>query len=174
MKNLSDYPIDKSWTLFLDRDGVINRRLLDDYVKRWDEFEFLPGVKEAIAKLSRIFGRVVIVSNQQGIGKGLMTEKDLDHIHSMMVHEIEEAGGRIDAIYHCPELKEKNPECRKPKPGMALQAQKDFPEIDFEKSVMIGDSESDIEFGKRLGMLTVFTKKLTLPEISKLLRTNNI
>ncbi len=155
-KNLSHYPIDQSWTLFLDRDGVINKRLVDDYVKIWEEFEFLPGVKEAINKLSKMFGRIIIVSNQQGVGKGLMTEDDLKEIHSKMITEIEEAGGCIDAIYYCPELKENNPECRKPMPGMALQAQKDFPEIDFDKSIMVGDSPSDMEFGIHLGMVTVF------------------
>lgn len=155
-KNLSHYPIDQSWTLFLDRDGVINKRLVDDYVKTWDEFEFLPGVKEVLSKFSNVFGRIIIVSNQQGIGKGLMNEDDLNEIHSRMLSEIEESGGRIDAFYHCPELKENNSECRKPKAGMALQAQKEFPEIDFSKSIMVGDSSSDMEFGKNLGMLTVF------------------
>ncbi len=154
--NLSDYHIDKSWTLFLDRDGVINERLVDDYVKTWQEFEFLPGVKEALAKLAKIFGRIIIVSNQQGIGKGLMTEQDLEYIHAEMLAEIEEASGRLDAIYFCPELKENDPECRKPNPGMAYQAQQDFPEIDFGKSLMVGDSESDMAFGKRLGMQCVF------------------
>ena len=150
--NLKNYHIDKSWTLFLDRDGVINRRLPGDYVKSWEEFEFLPGVKESLAKLSGIFGRIIIVTNQQGIGKGLMTEEGLKEIHQKMITEVEAAGGRIDAVYHCPGLAKDNPPCRKPNPGMGLQAQQDFPEIVFNKSVMVGDSPSDMEFGTSLGM----------------------
>ena len=87
-----------------------------------------------------------------------MTERQLVDIHHFMIKTIEASGGRIDKAYHCPELAEMNPPCRKPNPGMAFQAKTDFPEIDFSKSVMVGDSMSDMEFGKRLGMLTVFIK----------------
>ena len=71
--NLQDLKIDRGWTLFLDRDGVINRRIVDDYVKSWDQFKFLPGVPDAIKRLAGVFGRIIVVSNQQGIGIGLMT-----------------------------------------------------------------------------------------------------
>lgn len=148
--------IDKSWTLFLDRDGVINRRLLDDYVKSWSEFEFLPGVPEAIAGFSERFGRIVVVTNQQGIAKDLMTESDLQSIHNQMILEIQKVGGRIDKVYYCPHHRQDNCACRKPRIGMAEQAKADFPEIDFATSIMIGDTPSDIEFGKRAGMRTVF------------------
>jgi len=144
------------WTLFLDRDGVINRRLVDDYVKSWEEFEFLPGVLEAIAIFSRIFKRIFIITNQQGIGKGLMTEADLQDIHEKMLKEIQAAGGRIDSIYYCPSLAKENSPRRKPNPGMAWMAEKDFPDIEFSKSVMAGDSKSDMEFGRRAGMHCVF------------------
>lgn len=163
MKHSGISGIDKTWTLFLDRDGVINKRLPGDYVKKWEEFEFLPGVKEALAKLSDRFQRIVLVSNQQGIGKGLMTEADLKETHLKMTAEIALAGGRLDAIYFCPELASNDPECRKPRPGMAYQAQKRFPEIDFSKSIMVGDSESDMEFGLNLGMQCFFVSTVPYP-----------
>ena len=154
--HLKDYLFDDSWTLFLDRDGVINERLIGDYVKTPDEFRFIEGVPEAIAELSRVFGRIIIVTNQQGIGKGLMTEEDLRIIHDIMISGIEEAGGRINKIYHAPHLERDDSSLRKPNTGMALQAQKDFPEIEFNKSVMVGDGLHDMEFGRLLGMLRVF------------------
>lgn len=147
--------IDKSWTLFLDRDGVINERIVDDYVKSTNEFNFRSEVPEAIARFSKLFGRIFVVTNQQGIGKGIMTESNLSEIHSYMVHEIEKKGGQVDAVYFAPQLAEENASMRKPDVGMALKAKNEFPDIDFEKSVMVGDSDSDIEFGKRLGMKTV-------------------
>lgn len=148
--------IDNSWALFLDRDGVISKKLENDYVKNWSEFEFLPDVLKAIAVFSKIFGKIIIVTNQRGLGKNLMTVSDLQEIHSKMLSEIEKAGGRIDAIHFCPHLIEENCNCRKPKIGMALQAKNHFPDIDFKKSVMVGDSLMDMEFGKRLEMKTVW------------------
>ena len=148
--------IDKSWTLFLDRDGVVNERLVDDYVKMWDEFRFLSGVKESLALFSRIFGKIIIVTNQQGVGKGLMSEEMLREIHRKMVGEIEKAGGRVDAVYYCTHLKGQADNCRKPSVAMFEQARKDFPEIIPEKSIMVGDSASDMEFGRNAGMFTVF------------------
>lgn len=148
--------VDKSWTLFLDRDGVINKRLIDDYVKNWDEFEFLEQVPESIAYFTQLFGTIVVVTNQQGIGKKMMSTDDLSEIHSKMTAQIELAGGRIDKVYFCPKLKTEEPNCRKPLPAMGLEAQKDFPQIDFNKSIMVGDSISDMEFGKALGMLNIF------------------
>ena len=147
--------IDKSWTLFLDRDGVINKRLPGDYVKRVEDFEFLPGTIEALAGLAAIFGKIIVVTNQQGIGKGLMQEADLQNIHDFLKHTIMIAGGRIDAIYHCPDLAEKPNSCRKPSTEMADKAKIDFPSINFKKSVMIGDSLSDMQFGKNCGMHNV-------------------
>ncbi len=148
--------IDKTWTLFLDRDGVINRRLVDDYVKNWSEFQFEPRVPAAIAALAKVFGKIFIVTNQQGIGKGLMSETNLQHIHNQMIVEINRAGGRIDKIYFCPHLRTDHCNCRKPRIGMALQAKEDFPEIDFSRAIMVGDTPADIEFGKNAGMKTVF------------------
>lgn len=154
--HLKDLSIDNSWTLFLDRDGVINERLIGDYVKNPDEFRFIRGVPEAMAVFSKLFGRIIVATNQQGIGKGLMTLRDLTIVHDLMISEIEAAGGRIDKIYFAPQLEKEKSPMRKPGAGMALQAQREFPEIDFSKSVMVGDGLHDMEFGKNLQMITVY------------------
>lgn len=148
--------IDTTWTLFLDRDGVINHRLPDDYVKEWSEFTFFEDFLSALAKANHLFQTIVIVTNQQGIGKGKMTKEVVDSVHTKMESIITKNGGRIDKIYICPDLKHTNPKCRKPNTGMGEQAKIDFPNIDFSKSIIVGDSASDIEFGKRLGMYRVF------------------
>ncbi|HYV95265.1 MAG TPA: HAD-IIIA family hydrolase [Chitinophagales bacterium] len=152
----SPFTIDKSWTLFLDRDGVINKKIDGDYVRNPDQFEWLDGVQQSLVQLSKIFGRIIIVSNQQGVGKGLMTMEDVETIHHNIIKAIHDFGGRIDGIYFAPQLKTENSPMRKPGIGMALQAQKDFPDINFSKSIMIGDSMSDMEFAKNAGMKTVF------------------
>ncbi|MCF8296325.1 MAG: HAD family hydrolase [Saprospiraceae bacterium] len=154
--NLKDLNINQDWTLFLDRDGVINVHIVNEYVTKWEEFSFLPGVLDSLKILSEKFGRIIIISNQQGISKGIFTDKDLEKVHSKMLDEISRAGGRIDKIYYCPDMHNTGSKNRKPEIGMALQAKNDFPEIDFEKSIMIGDSASDIIFGNRLNMKTVF------------------
>lgn len=147
--------IDKTWTLFLDRDGVINQRIPGGYVTKREDFVFLANVKGAISGICRLFARVVIVTNQQGVAKGLMTKEDLEDVHDFMLDEIGVYGGFVDKIYAACELASDENNTRKPKPDMALQAQQDFPEIDFSKSIMIGDTASDMEFGKNLGMKTV-------------------
>ena len=144
--------IDSSWTLFLDRDGVINQRIIDGYVENVSDFRFLPSVPEAVALCKKSFGRIIVVTNQQGIGKGIMTEEQLTVVHAYLKMQIPE----IDRIYHAPYLACENNIMRKPNIGMAVAAKKDFPEIDFKKSIMVGDSASDIAFGKNCGMLTVF------------------
>jgi D-glycero-D-manno-heptose 1,7-bisphosphate phosphatase len=154
--NLNDRVNGSEWTLFLDRDGVINRRIVGDYIREWDQFEFLPGVLDSLKVLSGRFGKILVVSNQQGIGKGLMTEKDLALIHGKMKEEVLRSGGRIDGIYHCPALESEGSVMRKPDIGMALKARKEFPGISFKRSVMVGDALSDMVFGRRLGMVTVF------------------
>lgn len=149
--------IDKSWTLFLDRDGVINIEKYQDYVYNYDEFIFYEGVPEALKMLADRFGRIIITTNQKGVGKGLMTETDLHQIHSRMLQDITAVGGRIDGIYYCTSIDNDHPD-RKPQPGMALQAAKDFPDIDLQKSLIIGNNISDMEFGRNAGMHTVFVK----------------
>jgi len=142
--------------LFLDRDGVINQRPGDGYVTKWSEFHFLPGVLDALKKLHTIFNRIIVVTNQQGIGKKLMTIDDLEIIHSNMMETVNKYGGRIDAVYFCPDLASEQETCRKPGIAMAQRAKKHFPDIDFTKSIMVGDTESDMKFGRSAGMLNVW------------------
>ena len=167
---LSELQVDKTWTLFLDRDGVINLHYPNDYVKKWDEFYFLEGVLEALKTLSAVFRRIIIVTNQQGVGKALMTEGDLQFIHDEMLKEVRKYGGRIHAVYAATDLVERDVrQLRKPNTGMAKKAKKDFPEIDFAKSIIVGDSVSDMQFGRTSGMITVFVgdkAKLSLEDQS--------
>lgn len=151
--------INKTWTLFLDRDGVINKKIPNDYVKNIADFVFEEGAIHAVTELSKFFGRIIVVTNQQGIAKGLMTAEMLEILHTYMKSEISKQEGKIDQIYYCPNLEEDNSICRKPNTGMAEQARRDFPEIDFKKSIMVGDSLSDMQMGKRVGMFTVFINK---------------
>ncbi|WP_027003720.1 D-glycero-alpha-D-manno-heptose-1,7-bisphosphate 7-phosphatase [Hugenholtzia roseola] len=144
------------WTLFLDRDGVLNRKIEDDYVKSPDALEMLEGVGEALATLRPYFRRMVVVTNQQGIGKGLMSEADLQAVHQKLRAYLQTWGVYLDAIYFAPALAAENSPLRKPQVGMATQAQKEFPDINFEKSIMIGDSFSDMQFGKKIGAKTIF------------------
>jgi len=153
---LQDLKIDKTWSLFLDRDGVINKRIMGGYVKTWEQFEFLPGVLDALMVFLTHFNRIFVVSNQQGIGKELMTIDQLELIHAKMQESIRKSGGKIDKIYFSPHLENENAFFRKPNIGMALKARKDFPEVSLKKSIMAGDSLSDMLFGKRAKMTTVF------------------
>jgi D-glycero-D-manno-heptose 1,7-bisphosphate phosphatase len=143
-------------TVFLDRDGVLNRKLPEGrYITTCSEFQPLPGVPQAIARLNRAGLRVVVVSNQRGIARGLYTADDVRQIHASFQSELQSQGAHIDAFYFCPHDAHQC-DCRKPLPGLFLQARADFPEIAAASSIMIGDSLSDIEFGHRLGMTTVF------------------
>ncbi len=166
---MSKIKIDKSWTLFLDRDGVINEKIDNDYVKNINEFKFKQGVLEIMPFLNKNFNRIVVVTNQQGISKGIMTEKDLSIVHNHLKNEIEKVDGRIDKFYFCPELAINNPIDRKPNIGMGIKAKEDFPEINFEKTIMVGDSMSDMKFGKRLNMTTIYikSKKILSPDDEK-------
>jgi len=151
------HQIDKDWTLFLDRDGVINEERVGEYVLHWGEFIFSTGVLKVFKKLSDHFGRVIVVSNQRGVGKGLMTEEALQSIHLEMQREVEIVHGKIDKIYYCTE-KEDTYFYRKPNPGMAVQAFNDFPDIHPGKSIMVGNKPGDMKFGRSAGMFTVFVK----------------
>ncbi len=147
--------IDKSWSLFLDRDGVINIESVGSYITNWDEFKFHDGVLEAMRMFNGVFGNIVVVTNQRGVGRGIMTLDTLREIHINMKHHVAAEGGRIDKVYSATAVNNEDRN-RKPNTGMGLQAQQDFPAIDFKRSVMIGNSISDMEFGKRLSMHTVF------------------
>lgn len=155
MLNLKD--IDPSWTLFLDRDGVINVEKYQDYIYNWDEFVFHDGVKDALRYLSAKFKRIIIITNQRGVGRELMTEEDLISIHNQMLTEIEAAGGRINKIYYCIANELDHPN-RKPNPGMYHEAKKDYPDIEPKKSLMVGNTLSDMQFGRNAGMHTVFVR----------------
>jgi histidinol-phosphate phosphatase family protein len=164
---LKDLHINKEWTLFLDRDGVINKRIENDYVKHWMEFEFEKDVLPNFKRLNEVFGTIVVVTNQQGIGKGIYTKEDLELIHGNMLYELKYYNGIINKVYYSPYLASENHQTRKPNIGMALQAKKDHPHIDFKKSIIVGDSMSDMEFGRTAGMTTVFigAEKVSDPRI---------
>ncbi|HLH35412.1 MAG TPA: HAD family hydrolase [Alloacidobacterium sp.] len=144
--------------VFLDRDGVINEKLPEgQYVSRWSDFRLLPGVEEALSRLTRSGYRIIIITNQRGVALGLYNEDDICELHAKLLEFLAGLNIRIDAIYYCPH--DKNAcDCRKPEPGMFLKAFNDFPGASVENSVMIGDSKSDIEAGMRLGMPTIFIK----------------
>ena len=146
--------INKRKALFLDRDGVINKELPNDYVKSCREFIFLPGTFKALSILDKHFDRIFIVTNQRGVGRGIMSRRTLDDIHAWMIREITDKKGRIDKIYVCTDVDSSNMN-RKPNIGMALQAKKDYPEVIFSESIMVGNSLSDMKFGKNAGMCTV-------------------
>lgn len=152
---LKHLDINPQWTLFLDRDGVINKKPENDYVKKIEEFELLENVLEALALLKTKFGRIVVVTNQQGIGKGLMTEYDLEKIHQYFLSLANKEKTIIDNIYYAPELSSMNSIMRKPNIGMALKAKEDFPGINFSQSIMVGDSLSDIQFAHNVGIYSV-------------------
>tara|TARA_E500000331_G_scaffold345752_1_gene383702 strand:- start:2253 stop:2741 length:489 start_codon:yes stop_codon:yes gene_type:complete len=142
-------------TLFLDRDGVINKKLERRYVRNWQEFDFMPNALLAIKKLSNKFERIIVVTNQQGIGKAIMTIDELSVLHELMKKEIVENGGKIDKIYFCPHLEKENCDCRKPAIGMIKRAIKDFPTLNLKQTFLVGDSPSDIEAGEKAGIKTV-------------------
>jgi D-glycero-D-manno-heptose 1,7-bisphosphate phosphatase len=143
-------------TVFLDRDGVLNRKPPEgQYVTGWSKFHLLPGVPEAIARLNRAWLKVIVVSNQRGIALGLYTPADVNAIHAELQRTLAAQGAHIDAFYFCPHDKNEC-DCRKPGPGLYEQARAQFSDINPESSLMIGDSWSDIEFGHRLGMATIF------------------
>lgn len=156
--------IDRSWTLFLDRDGVLNHEKKEDYIRNWSEFRFYDEVPEAMRLLSDVFGVIVLVTNQKGVGRQLMTLDDLADIHSKMMDQIQAAGGRIDKLYFCTDLDNDSP-CRKPNPGMAFQAKSDFPQIDLARSIIAGNKLSDMRFGRNAGMHTAYIAT-TNPEVT--------
>ena len=142
-------------TLFLDRDGVINKKLEGRYIRDWEDFEFISKSRFALSELANKFERIIIITNQQGIGKGIMSKDDLHLLHQKMINEIEKKGGRIDKIYFCPHLEKENCNCRKPRIGMIENAIKDFPSINIKKAYLVGDSSSDIQAGEKIGIKSV-------------------
>ncbi|HTQ58901.1 MAG TPA: HAD family hydrolase [Candidatus Solibacter sp.] len=141
--------------VFLDRDGLINRKAPDgQYVTRWEDFHVLPGVIESIAELNRVGLLVVVVTNQRCIAKGLMTEMDLQELHRQMSKHFAERGATFNAIYYCPHDLEPPCLCRKPAPGMLLDAARSHG-LNLAACWMIGDSDSDIQAGRNAGCRTI-------------------
>ena len=140
--------------VFLDRDGVINRKAPEgQYVTRWEEMEFLPGAKEAIRSLNQAGFLVIVVTNQRCVAKGLISTDELDSIHARMRSEFKAAGATIDAIYYCPHEFVPPCACRKPEPGMLLEAARTH-DVDMAASWMIGDSDHDVQAGQNAGCHT--------------------
>ena len=149
-------------TVFLDRDGTINVWAgPHDWIKNWGEFRFLPGAAAAVARLKAAGLRLVLVTNQRAVALGRMTVDDLEEIHRRMAEEI---GVELDAVYYCPHEKG-SCDCRKPDVGLFLRAKRDLPEIEFERSVVIGDSDFDMEAGGRLGMRRIFIGPDAPPDV---------
>jgi len=140
-------------TIFLDRDGVINENRAD-YVKNWSEFRFLPGSREAIAKLTQAGHRIVVCTNQAGIAQGSISVETVQEIHRRMIASINEVGGKIEKVFFCPHAKDQDCACRKPRPGMLLQARDELG-IDMHDAVFLGDSITDIRAGLAAGIHTV-------------------
>ncbi|MFC2030405.1 D-glycero-beta-D-manno-heptose 1,7-bisphosphate 7-phosphatase [Chloroflexota bacterium] len=140
--------------VFLDRDGVINENR-GDYVRCWDEVRFLPGVFGALARLARAPFRIVLVTNQSPIGRGILTEQQVKGINRRLVAEIEAHGGRVDGVYYCPHDPDDGCECRKPNPGLLLQAAREL-RLDLTRSYLIGDAASDVEAALAAGCSPIF------------------
>ena len=138
-------------TLLLDRDGTINVHIIGDYVRKWDDFEFIPIALETMKYFAKHFKHIFIVTNQRGVGMGKYTEEALADIHQKMVTEIEKVGGRIDGIYYCTSLTEEDIR-RKPGRGMFDDIIFDHPDVDSAKTIMIGDGDVDRDFAKNCGI----------------------
>ncbi len=135
--------------IFLDRDGVINVNR-PDHVKAWDEFDFLPNALAALRKLTASDFRVIVMTNQAAIARGLVAEETVRAIHAQMIAQVAHAGGRIDAVYFCPHPPDEKCGCRKPQPGLFVQAARDF-EIDLTRSFVVGDAFSDVAAALAIG-----------------------
>lgn len=148
---LIDIDISAYDTLLLDRDGTINVHIIGDYVRNWNDFEFIPGALDALAKFAKHFRHIFIVTNQRGISKGRYTDKDLADIHERMCKEISKHGGRIDKIYYCSALTEEDIR-RKPGRGMFNDILRDYPDVEPSKCLMLGDGDVDMDFAKNCGI----------------------
>jgi D-glycero-D-manno-heptose 1,7-bisphosphate phosphatase len=141
--------------IFLDRDGVINTRRPDDYVLDWSQFAFLPGIRVALKELSRLHLPMIVISNQSAVGKGLLKPRVLESITKEMHRGLCADGTHLSAVYYCPHRADENCACRKPKPGLLLEAAADF-NIDLARSVFVGDSETDSQAARAAGCNPIF------------------
>jgi D-glycero-alpha-D-manno-heptose 1-phosphate guanylyltransferase len=158
--------VDGNWSLFLDRDGVINEDKPGSYIFSTDEFVFMEGGPGLFKTLGERFKHIFVATNQRGVGRGLMTEETLLEILHKMKTEIVNAGGKMDAMYYATAVNNDD-QLRKPNPGMALRAKAEFPDTDLQRSIMIGNNISDMQFGRAAGMFTIFltttNKEIRLP-----------
>ena len=139
-------------TIFLDRDGVINRnQARGDYVKSWEEFQFLPGALSAIARLTKAGFRLLVVTNQACVGRGIVPWATVQEIHARMIHEIARAGGRIDAVLCCPHTSQAGCDCRKPAPGLLRRAREEYG-VDLGQALLVGDSIADVQTAAAVGI----------------------
>lgn len=136
--------------LFLDRDGVIieNRH---DYVRSWADVDIYPQALNALAMIHHIPYKIIIVTNQSAVGRGMVNSAEVNHINNRLVEQITRAGGRIDGLYTCPHLPQDNCACRKPKPGLIYRATEDM-SLDLARSILIGDALSDLQAGESAGI----------------------
>jgi D-glycero-D-manno-heptose 1,7-bisphosphate phosphatase len=153
----------QSPAVFLDRDGVIN---VDrpDFVKSWDEFGFIPGALEALAVLSETPYKIVVITNQSGVGRGLLSEATLEQMHARMTERVHAIGGRIDALYYCPHAPNEGCDCRKPKARLFLEAARDL-DLNLQMSWAIGDSYRDIRAANEAGVQAILLDR-ALPDQS--------
>lgn len=144
--------------IFIDRDGVVNKDpggwTEHGYVTKWEYFEFLPGSKNALKRLTEAGYDIIIISNQAGIAKGYYSEKELEDITKKMISEIENSGGRISKVYYCPHQDKDNCVCRKPLTGMLKRCEKELG-VKITEGYLIGDKETDVRTGRDFGLKTI-------------------
>lgn len=153
--------------IFLDRDGVINERIVDGYVTNWQEFRFVAGVVSVLRDLAGLHLPILVISNQSGVGKGLVSQSALCQITERFVAAVGRRGGRIDGVYYCPHRPDEGCPCRKPKPGLLLRAARDW-RIDLASSVMVGDAGSDIQAAQAAGCRGILIDAGALAELPSL------
>jgi D-glycero-D-manno-heptose 1,7-bisphosphate phosphatase len=158
--------------IFLDRDGVINCNR-SDHVKSLSEFEFLPGTREALRRLTQLGWPVVVISNQAVVGRGLVSQQTIEEINAHMIAGVQSVGGRIDQVFYCPHRPEEGCDCRKPRPGLLLRAA-DSLGLDLSRSFFVGDAESDVRAAQAVGCRPVLVKTGRGVGHMLLLRQNNV
>ena len=148
--------------IFLDRDGVINERIMHGYVTNWHEFQLIKDAEGVLRELARLRLPILVISNQSGVGKGLLSRRVLQEVTRRFVAALGRRGARIDGVYYCPHRPDEGCPCRKPKPGMLLQAAVDW-RIDLAGSVMVGDTASDVEAAQAAGCRSILLARPEAP-----------
>jgi histidinol-phosphate phosphatase family protein len=159
--------------IFLDRDGVINRRRPGDYVLDWSQFIFVPGIQAALKQLSTLKLPMILISNQAAVGKGLLASAKLEEITVRMQKALLADGVSLAAAFYCVHRANENCDCRKPRPGMLVQAANQF-KIDLKQSIFIGDSATDIQAGLAAGCKPILFGSMDLPSLGELASANRV